>query len=744
MFAQSALLAGTLLMISSAATAETLTIERIFDSPNLSGPSVMRPKISPDGERVTFLKGRDDDREQLDLWEYHIAEQRERMLVDSTKLVPDEGELSEEEKARRERQRIAGLKGIVSYDWAPDGKALLFPLGGDLYHVALTVPQKVTRLTQTDAFETDPQISPTGKFVSFVREQNLFVVEIDTGQERQLTADGGGVIKNAMAEFVAQEEMGRNTGYWWSPDDAKIAYLRVDETPVAITKRYEIDADDFRVIDQRYPYTGTANVTLKLGVLDLASGDTRWIDLGDNPDIYIPRVKWMPDSRHLTFQRQSRDQQTLELIRFDTIESQHKTLLTETAETWVNLHFDLTFLTEQPAFIWSSERSGFRHLYLYSNDGELIRPLTGGDWLVDSLEGVSEAAGLVYFSGWKDSPLERQLYAQQLTATDPAAVRQISRRSGMHNITMQQEGKAYLDDFSSNGQPPQLSLHDANGQRLRWLNENKLDSNHPYAPFLSAHQDTEFGELQAEDGQPLYYRMIKPAGFEAGKRYPVFHYVYGGPHVQNVNNSWSRRLLVEQYMAQNGFIVFVIDNRGSDRRGTGFENPIYRAMGTVEVTDQLVGVNFLKSLPYVDADRIGLFGWSYGGYMTLMSLAKHPNVWALGVSGAPVTEWELYDTHYTERYMSTPQDNPQGYKVGSVLEYAEQIDDDLLVIHGMADDNVLFTHSTKLYATLQQAGILFDSMNYPGAKHGVSGQKNQTHVWRTITTFFQQHLGEAD
>jgi len=242
--------------------AESLSIERIFASPNLSGPTLTRAKIAPNGSRVTFLKGRENDREQLDLWEYHIADREQRLLVDSTQLVPEEGELSTEEKARRERQRIAGLKGIVSYNWSPDGQALLFPLGGDLYHLRLGESQKVARLTQTEAFETDPKVSPQGKFVAFIREQNIYVVDIDSGEERQLTRDGSGQIKNGMAEFVAQEEMDRDTGYWWSPDDRKIAFLQVDESPVAITKRYEIDADDFRVVDQRYPYTGTPNVTL--------------------------------------------------------------------------------------------------------------------------------------------------------------------------------------------------------------------------------------------------------------------------------------------------------------------------------------------------------------------------------------------------------------------------------------------------------------------------------------------------
>ncbi len=733
-----------ILLMSHMLQADPLSIERIFASPAISGPDMRALQLSPAGDRVTFLQGKPEDREQLDLWEYHIADQATRLLVDSRLLVPEPETLSAAEQARRERQRLAGWRGIVAYQWSAAGGALLFPLNGDLYFYDLAAA-RVKRLTDTAAFETDPQLSPDGKQVAFIRHQNIFVIDIASGVERQLTMDGRDRIHNGVAEFVAQEEMDRDTGYWWSPDSRRIAFIQFDENPVEITQRYEIDADSVTVVEQRYPYTGTPNVKLKLGVVSASGGAKQWLELGPDSDFYLPRVKWLPDSQHLSYQWQSRDQQRLELRVADLAEQHQHVRITETSDTWVNLHHDLHFLENARQFIWSSERSGFRHLYLYSNRGELIRAITSGDWPVDKVEGIDETAGVVYFTANRDNVTEQQLYAVSYQQ-DGATPERLTQRAGWHAIDMADSAQVYLDTFSSRAQPPQVSLHAASGQRLTWLLENPLDGQHPYAPYLDSHQPTEFGQLTAGDGQTLHYRLLKPRGFDAAQRYPVFVYVYGGPHVQVVQNSWSSRGLIEQYMAQQGFVVFSIDNRGSARRGTRFENPIFKSMGTVEVQDQLTGVDFLKSLPYVDPERIGIFGWSYGGYMTLMSLLQgqrtDPPAFALGVSVAPVTDWRLYDTHYTERYMQTPAQNPAGYQAGNVLSYSAELPADqatpLLVIHGMADDNVLFTHSTLLFKDLQDKGKLFDVMTYPGARHGISGSVSQTHVYRMITTYFQQ------
>ncbi|WP_395373467.1 DPP IV N-terminal domain-containing protein [Marinicella sp. W31] len=735
-----ALLISALLCFTSMTDAKKLTLKRIFESPDLSGTSLRNLKISPDGSRVTFLQGKQEDKDQYDLWEYNIADNSTRLLVDSKALLPEGENLSAEEKARRERQRLAGLKGIIEYYWSNNGQTLLFPLGGNLYQYKLNVPsdQAVKQLTDSDAFDTDARFSPQGSYVSFIREQNIYVVDTETGKTRQMTQDGKDLIKNGMAEFVAQEEMDRDTGYWWSPDEKHIAYLQVDESPVSITERYEINADNIEIIKQRYPYTGEANVDVKLGILNMKKRSTRWVDTGEETDFYIPRVNWLPDSKKVSYQWQSRDQQTLEL-RFANLSGDSKTILTDRSETWINLHHDLRFLADE-SFIWASERDGFKHLYHFDDSGKLLKQLTKGNWMVDEITGINKDTGHIFFTGTYDSPLEKQLYSQKLDTDTPEKPQRITQREGFHSISMDKEATVYIDRWNDREHPTQISLHKTNGERVTWLNENRLDENHPYHAYLDEHIKNEFGELKAADGQTLHYRMIKPADFSADKKYPVFFYTYGGPHAQLVTKAWPRRF-VEQYMAQQGFLVFVLDNRGMARRGVRFEAPLYKKMGGVEIVDQLVGVDYLKTLPYVDGDRIGIFGWSYGGYMALRALSKAPDTFAIGVSVAPVSDFRLYDTHYTERYMSTPQLNAEGYEETAIFGDADKIQDHkLLLIHGMADDNVLFTNTTKMIKLLQDAGILFDTMIYPGAKHGISGSTAQYHVYKTISDFYIKHL----
>ena len=728
---------------SVAEDAAILEIERLYAAPDLDGPAPRGVKISPDSSRVTFLKGKETDPLQMDLWEFNLADEEMRLLVDSTALVGGEEDLSDEELARRERLRIVGQRGIVSYQFSPDGRRLLFPLSGDLYLYDLE-SRETRRLTESDAGETDPKFSSTGRYVSFVREQNLFVIDLETLGEQQLTQDGGGLIRNGMAEFIAQEEMDRYTGYWWAPDDSAIAFTRVDESPVQVTERFEVHAENFNVYQQRYPATGTPNVLIRLGVIAPDGSNLRWMNTGEETDMYLPRVAWFPDNHSLAVQRQSRDQKTLELLKIDAASGESRVLLTETSDTWINLHNELVFLESRPEFIWKSERSGYAHLYLYDNDGELIHPLTSGDWEVaDGVRGrsavlhVDEADERLFVTATLDSPTERNVY--EISLTGDSKPRRVSQEAGWHQADFAESGEFYVDSFNSTDTPSQTSLHRTDGSRIAFIEENRLDESHPYHPYLATRPGVEFGTLEAEDGQALYYRMIKPADFDAGRRYPVIVYVYGGPHGQSVTNEWSANF--NEILARRGFIVFTIDNRGTSFRGVAFDAPIYRRMGKVEVADQMVGVEHLRSLDFVDPERIGIWGWSYGGYMTLMSLSTQPDAFAAGVSGAPVTDWALYDTHYTERYLGTPQNNADGYEASGVFPYAKDLDTPLLLIHGMADDNVLFTNSTKLMKTLQDEGRPFDMMTYPGSKHGLTRvPASGKHAYAHILRFFEQHL----
>ncbi len=729
-------------------TNELLSIERIYSSPSLNGQTPKSLKLSPDGTRVTYLQGKNNDLNRYDLWEYNLQSKKNKLLVDSQSLFSGTEVLSNEEKARRERQRIYGF-GIMEYKFSNDGSALLFPLNGDVYYYHLAT-KTAKRLTETSEFETDVKFSPKGNYISFIRGENIFVLNIETGKEKKLTKDGGSNnIKNGMSEFVAQEEMDRMTGYWWSPDEKNIAFLRVDETPVQVVLRNEIYAEKIELIDQRYPSTGTNNVTIKLAVTDIKGKKTRFIKLdkaegktseGNEDDFYLPRVQWLPDSKNLSYQWQSRDQKTLRLKIYNLKSRKQKTLLTEYSDHWLNLHHDLVFLSDSKSFIWASERDGYKHLYHFSKEGKLINQLTKGNWVVDEIKQLDEKNGLIYFTGRADTPLERHLYQVPINGKSPEHVARISKRNGFHSINFSNDSKTYIDSFSNISTPTQVSLHQVSGEHITWLEENKVSPKHPIYPYYNKLVEPKFGTLTANDGAtPLYYKLYKPDNMVPGKKYPVIVRVYGGPHAQLVKNNWQGADMT-QYMLQQGYIVFQLDNRGSNYRGTAFEFPIYEKLGEVEVADQITGVEYLHSLEFVDKDRIGVFGHSYGGYMTLMSMFKASDYFKAGVSGAPVTDWLLYDTHYTERYLNHPQVNTDGYDKSSVFPYASGLKNPLMIYHGMADDNVLFTNTTKLIKTLQDEGKLFELMTYPGSKHSMRGKKVKVHLNKTIMNFFDRHF----
>ncbi len=730
--AAAALAATTLLAFSTQLQADELTIERLVGSPSLSGPSVQGLELSPNGKRVTFLRGKEENQAQLDLWEFDTATGEARLLVDSNVLLGGEEEvLSEEEKARRERNRnLTGKSGIVSYFWSNDSTTLLFPLGGDVY--VLPLGGEVKRLTETPAYETDIKFSPKGTYVSFIRDRELYSVDIATGHEKKLTSGSSETIANGMAEFIAQEELGRYTGYWWSPDETKIAYEQFDETDVIVKDRYEVQPDGGVVtLKQRYPEAGSTNVTVKLGVVDVASGESTWMPLGDEKDIYLGRVDWTADSENVVYQRLNRAQTKLDMI-FAGPSGEAKTVLSETSDVWINLHDNLSFLSDG-TFVWAHERTGYRHLYLFDETGKEMRALTSGDWVVYQVEGINEESRTLYFTGHKDSPIEQHLYKVSL---DGGEITKISQEAGWHKVDV--GDGIYVDKFSSPTQPPQIMIRSlTDGALISAVLENKLDDSHPFAPYNDGSVTQEFGTIKAIDGSDLYYRLYRPAVLEEGRQYPAIMAPYGGPHGQRAKREW--KVDFNEYLARNGYVVMVLDNRGMWNRGLKFESHIKNAMGTVEIEDQVTGVNHLKSLGYVDGDNVGIWGWSYGGYMTLMALFKEPDVFKAGVSVAPVTDWRLYDTGYTERYLGHPDAPGDVYNRSSVFPYVDNFSGKLLLIHGMADDNVFFDNSVKLMATLQNKNKPFELMTYPGKKHGIRGQV-QAHLYEAAFSFFERTL----
>lgn len=702
-----------------------LTLDRVFASPDLAGSQPQALRLSPDGSLLTLVRNRADERTRFDLWAIDTRTGVERMLVDSRKIGSGAA-LTEAEKMQRERDRSkTGKTGVLDYDWAPDGRSLLVPIDGELFLAGLD--GNARRIEGTKG-ALNPVISPSGGFLSFVRDQNLWVQPLAGGAARAVTNGGGGTVHFGEAEFVAQEEMDRRTGYWWSPDDSRIAVERFDEAPVRIFTRAAIGAAGTNIYQQRYPAAGTPNVLVELWVMRADGSGQVKVDLGDNPDIYLARVNWLPDGSALLVQRESRDQRTLDMLRVDPVTGKAVVIFTEKAgeKSWINLTNAYRAMPDG-SLIWRSERSGFAHLYRWKA-GKWTQ-LTSGDWVVNGLVGVDDAAGRIFFTGNRDGVLEQHLYALDAKTHH---ITRLTEAGWWNSASADARGSRFIVTRSNADQPPQTYLADASGKRLAWINENAVASAHPYAPYLAAQRPTEFGTLKAADGTILHWKMIAPR-IEPGRKYPVFFQHYGGPGSQTVSRAWNPPLL--QYLAQQGWIVFQLDNRGSPGRGKQFEDAIWHAMGSVEVEDQLAGARYLKSLPFVDGAKIATYGWSYGGYMSLKMLEKNPGIYAAAVAGAPVTDWSLYDTHYTERYMGDPTKDAAGYAAASALPDATGIRDPLLIMHGMADDNVFLDNTISFVAKLQAADMKFEMMLYPGKAHGAV---REIHPWTTILDFLDR------
>lgn len=724
-----------------------LTLERLYASPSLSGPSPEGIKFSPDGRRLTFIRARAEDATRYDLWQFDVETGTPGLLVDSDLIGSADTALSEEEKALRERKRIAGRTGILEYHWGTD-TLILVPHQGDLYLVDLTGdPVAIRQLTDTDDFEYDTRMSPLGRWASFVRDGAVYAVNLETGAEQCLSPAGepDRAISYGTAEFVAQEEMSRYTGYWWSPDEKYLAYTRVDERGVDVVPRFDIAAEEVAVIAQRYPRAGRANAEVSLFVRDLQTGqDIQILDTG--PDTYLARVNWTPEA--LWVQTVNRDQTEIAYHRAPVGDWTPAPVFTERHEGWVNLSKDFRDLgsgrilvsaeLDQAAPDAGAAPGAFRHLAILDTQSGTLSALTNGVWEVDALIGVDLQARQAYFTAYRDTVLERHLYSISLNG-EASEVRRLTPLGQTWSVSMAPDARHFVGTSSDPSQPPQTGLYRVDGTRVTWIEENRLDANHPYAPYLAAHTVPDYGTLVAEDGQRLHYSLQTPPDFDPGRRYPVLVEVYGGPHVQTVDRNWER--LADQFYTQQGYVVFRLDNRGSAHRGKRFETSIYRQTGRAEVQDQLTGIAWLKRQAFVDPERIAIQGWSYGGYMTLMTLLQAPaGTFAAAVSGAPVTDWSLYDTFYTERYMDHPEDNADGYHKSSVFPYLDALQTPLLLIHGMADDNVTFDNSTRLMAALQAKGKMFELMTYPGQRHGIRDPALRVHLMRTRLAFLERHL----
>ena len=711
--------------------AASLTFERVFASPSLNGPAPRAVKLSPDGRYLTLLRNRPDDRERYDLWGFDRQSGEWKMLVDSLKLSSGR-QLSEAEKMQRERQRIGDLKGIVTYEWAADGKSVLVPVDGEMFLAGLD--GTVRKVDGTRGGELTPRLGPKGRHIAYVRDRRLWAGPVTGAAAQAITpAEANPDVHWGEAEFVAQEEMNRFSGFWWSPDEKRIAVERFDESMVGVVTRTAIGAEDTRTYQQRYPAAGTPNAEVSLWIMGPDGSSRVEVDLGQNKDIYLARVDWAPDGGTLYVQRMNREQTVLDMLKVDPMTGKSSVLFSEKAadKHWIDLSDSYRFLSDG-SLVWWSQRDGFGHLYRFSK-GKWSQ-LTKGEWVVTGLVGVDEKGGKLYLTGTKDDVLAPQVYAMDLKAG--AKLTRLTEPGWVNSASMDKSGQTLMITRSSDAQPAQSYIADTSGKRLAWIEENKLAGAHPYAPYLAGHRPAQFGTIPAADGTPLHYMMITPP-LEAGRKYPVFTYHYGGPTAQVVTKGFQGALA--QAIVDKGYIYFAIDNRGSENRGVKFASALHHAMGSVEVEDQLAGANWLKKQSFVDADKISTFGWSYGGYMSIKMLQANPGAYAAGIAVAPVTKWQLYDTTYTERYLGDPGRLPEVYEKSNALAQTNRISDPLLIVHGMADDNVVFENASAIIAKMQGEAVPFEMMLYPGYTHRISGPKVSQHLYETIFRFLDRN-----
>ncbi len=713
-----------------ASAAKTLAVERIYGGEaSLSGRLTKGLAWTPDSKQLSYFETKGAGKgAKTELWAMDVANGQRRLLLSAEKLeslLPADAE-------RTTQATGLGRHAPAEYQWATNGAALLFQGLTSLAWFDLKTQAARTLVSGKEDI-ADPKISPDGQYVSFVRNHNLWLVSVADGKERAFTEGGTEDVRKGELDWVYPEELEITTAYWWAPDSSAIAYLQMDERKVAQYPLVDFSSPAGEAEEERYPPAGGGNPIVRVFVAPVGGGEARAMDTGENTDIYIARVNWLTDARHLAIQRLNRKQTVLDLLIADVTSGQTRTALNETDQYWINVSNDLRFLKDGKRFLWSSERSGYRHLYLYDLEGKDLAQLTKGEWEVSAVDAVDEAKGLVYFTGAAKSPLERHLYR---VSFDGSAISRITVHNGTHNVNMAPDCAAFVDTYSDVTTPPRQDVARADGSLLRAMNENKV------AELADYHLSTpQFLSVKAHDGTPLNAVMIKPPDFDASKKYPVLVYTYGGPHAQVVLNAWGgNTALWHQLMAQKGYIIFSLDNRGSAGRGHVFEESIHYRLGAQELSDQLDGVAYLKSLPYVDAGRIGIWGWSYGGHMTLHAMFEAGPEFKAGFAGGPVTDWHFYDSIYTERYLGLLPEKEKEYRASSPIDKAAGLKGKLLIAHGTGDDNVHFANTLTLINELIELGKYVEVMPFPGRGHGVSDPPARKVLMNRVTQFFLDNL----
>ncbi len=607
--------------------------------------------------------------------------------------------------------------------------AALLVIGDDLYVLTLA-DSRVSKITSSPGAKEEPTLSPNGSTAAFVRGNNLVLVDVATKRETAVTQDGSEKILNGRMDWVYEEEVyGRGTtrAYWWSPDSSRVAFLHIDDTPVSTYITLDDISYDPKVETWLYPRAGEANPTARLGVARAGGGPVEWADLSKyaGGDFLIVRVAWTP-SNQLAYEIENRTQSWIDL------NVGQKTLFRETSQYWINAE-DQTTPTwlKDGSFLWLSSRSGFPHLYHYGADGKVLNPVTSGRWEVRDVHGVDEQHGWVYFSGTEHSPIGNDIYRINLAG---GGLERLSQSAGTHDAEFSPGFAYFIDRWSAVMTPPQARLYRADGRELRVVHANAVEA---FGQFKLS--TPEFLQVNTRDGFAMEAMMIKPPDFDPRRKYPVYQFTYAGPHAQQVKNAWTLQTMYHQLLAQKGIIVWICDNRSASGKGLEATAAVYRHFGDSELKDIEDGISWLKRQPYVDGARIGLHGWSYGGFMTAYALT-HSTSFTMGIAGGTVSDWRNYDSVYTERYLGRPQDNPDGYRFSSPRFAAANLHGSLLLIHGAIDDNVHLQNTMQLMYELQKADKPFSLMLYPKSRHGVTDPFLVRHLRGVMLDYTLQHL----
>lgn len=706
------------------ATEGTITLEQLWKDREFAPKGIRIGKSLNDGKRYSIVTHGTD----INIYEYETGELIETLFT-TLEILLDE----EDEPLR-----------IDDYSFSDDETRLLIGVNEQSiyrrsriadYYIWDIRSQSLQALTDNSKVSL-PDFSPDGSKVAFARDNNIYIKDLETGNEYPVTTDGVyNKIINGTADWVYEEEFGFTKGFFWSPDGNYIGYMRFDESHVnefTMLMYGSLYPEEYRF---KYPKAGEQNAVVSVHVYNVQSGETIKVDTGNETDQYIPRIKWTADPEILSFLRLNRRQNHLEILLADALSGNSTLLYSEHNLYYIDIDDDLIFLSDGKHFIVSSEKSGYNHLYLYDMQGREVRALTSGDYDVDSFLGVDEKNNQVFYLSHEESSLGNNLYSVRLNGRRKT---RLTAGEGTHSPFFSSGYNYFINRFSTANTPPVYSIHRTDGTLINVLQDNK-----DLVDLLDQHNyiNKEFFTITTTDDVELNAWMIKPKDFDPEKQYPVLMYVYGGPGSQMVVESWdSNNGIWFQMLSSMGYVVVSVDNRGTGARGEHFRKMTYLELGKYETIDQIQAAQYLGSLPYIDSENIAIFGWSYGGYLSSLCLAKGADVFSAAIAVAPVTNWRFYDTVYTERYMRTPQENPEGYDLNSPINHVDKIKGSLFLVHGSADDNVHYQNSMEMTKTLVEADVQFELMIYPDLNHGIWQGNSRLHLYNLMTRFLEHNL----